>query len=399
MARRWIDILTLWLIGVLAAAQLGKLAILGPRLREVFDLSLPALGLLISLLEVGGATLGFAAGLALARAGARPFLLGGVALLALAGLGEALAAEAWLLFAARAAEGFGYVLVVVAAPTLIAAIAGDRERGSALALWSTFVPVGVALGTGVTGLGVELLGLRGVLIAWAAIAVALAALSMRLPFGALGAAPRARLPAIGGWLSTFGFGIYTTLVCALTMLLPSYLIEAAGLTPRAASLAAAGASLAALPGFVLIVLLLRRGKAGARASLGISAVALTVSSAAALFVFPAGGGAPSGLVTAGLAALTVLIGGAVPPLMIARLPILAGARAPDDPRIATANGLLTQFGAGGALIGPPVGALIVEAQGWPMLGIAIAALGMLLLVLIALAEKASGAPAMARARA
>jgi hypothetical protein len=55
------------------------------------------------------------------------------------------------------------------------------------------------------------------------------------------------------------------------------------------------------------------------------------------------------------AIIALMVSGLVPPLMFARLPMLAGAHRAGDPRIAIANGLLTQFGAGGALLGPPWG--------------------------------------------
>ena len=64
MVRRWFPILALWLIGVLAAAQLAKIASIAPLLRERFELSLPQTGWLISLLEVGGGLFGFVAGTA-----------------------------------------------------------------------------------------------------------------------------------------------------------------------------------------------------------------------------------------------------------------------------------------------------------------------------------------------
>ncbi|WP_343529017.1 hypothetical protein [Sphingomonas sp.] len=72
--------------------------------------------------------------------------------------------------------------------------------------------------------------------------------------------------------------------------------------------------------------------------------------------------------------------------MFARLPILAAAESPHDPRIASANGLLTQFGASGALIGPPLGGLIADEWGWTALGIVIAGLVIFMLAGVALSE-------------
>ena len=159
-------ILILWLIGVLAAAQLAKMAVLAATLADSFGLSIATTGLLISLLEIGGAVFGLAAGVALGRVGARRSLISGLAILAAAGLAEAYASGAPALLSARAAEGMGYLLVVIAAPTLIAAIASERDRAPSLSLWSTFVAVGMALGSVITGVALWAFGLRGALLLW-----------------------------------------------------------------------------------------------------------------------------------------------------------------------------------------------------------------------------------------
>jgi MFS family permease len=85
-------------------------------------------------------------------------------------------------------------------------------------------------------------------------------------------------------------------------------------------------------------------------------------------------------------------------LVFARLPMLAGATTPADPRIATANGLITQFGAAGALIGPPLGGLIVGMRGWGELGIAMAVLVIAMLVAMIAAEWIGSGSAKAASR-
>jgi hypothetical protein len=52
-----------------------------------------------------------------------------------------------------------------------------------------------------------------------------------------------------------------------------------------------------------------------------------------------------------LAGLFVLLAGMARTLLFTRLPALSGAHTPDDPRLASAQGLLTQCGAGGVLLG------------------------------------------------
>jgi len=382
MQRRWPAILFLWLIGVLAAAQLAKFSTIAPLLRDRFGLSLPETGLLISLLEVGGGLFGFVAGLALGWITCRRSLIAGMVILASTSLAEALATGPTMLFAARAAEGVGYLLVVIAAPTAIAAVADDRARSRALALWSSFVPVGIAMGSAITGFGVTTFGVQGILLLWAGLLALAIVPVLRWPV-VDGDSRRIVLPAPAAWFSTFTFGIYTLFLCALTMLLPTFLIGERGAAVNEASLVASLASLCALPASGIAILLIRQGVLSARRLLTIAVPALT---ATALLVPLAFGRAADMNTTSVVVVIAVLLSGLVSPLMFARLPILAGAESPHDPRIATANGLLTQFGAGGALIGPPLGGLIAEEWGWNALGITIAILALFMLAGVAFAE-------------
>ncbi|WP_265267302.1 MFS transporter [Sphingomonas lycopersici] len=373
----------LWLIGVLAAAQFARMAVVAPLMRTTLGLTLSQAGWLISLLEVGGALFGFVAGLALARVSVHRFLLLGLAILAGTGLVEAIATGATTLFVARAAEGIGYLFVVIAAPTAIAATASDAIRPRALALWSTFVPVGIAAGAAVSGFLLTVTSMRGTALVWVSLVVASGVLVAR--FRIAGSAIHAiRLPAPAAWVSTFGFGLYTIFISALTMLLPSFLIEQAGATMGQSALSAACASLGVLPATAAAMLVMRNDRMSARRSATIAAVSLLAAVPFVLALYRIDGLAL--LTRAALAVLAVTVSGLVPPIVFARLPQLAGATTPDDPRIATANGLITQFGAGGALIGPPLGGLIVGWSGWSGLGVAASLLLIAMLAAFVLAE-------------
>lgn len=373
----------LWLIGVLAAAQFARMAVVAPLMRTTLGLTLSQAGWLISLLEVGGALFGFVAGLALARVSVHRFLLLGLAILAGTGLVEAIATGATTLFVARAAEGVGYLFVVIAAPTAIAATASDAIRPRALALWSTFVPVGIAAGAAVSGFLLTVTSMRGTALVWVSLVVASGGLVARLRIA--GSAIHAiRLPAPAAWVSTFGFGLYTIFISALTMLLPSFLIEQAGATMSQSALSAACASLGVLPATGVAMLVMRNDRMSARRSATIAAVSLLAAVPFILALYRIDG--LDLLTRAALAVLAVTVSGLVPPIVFARLPQLAGATTPDDPRIATANGLITQFGAGGALIGPPLGGLIVGWSGWSGLGVAASLLLIAMLAAFVLAE-------------
>ena len=383
MHRSWFPILTLWLLGILAAAQFAKMSVIAPILRTGFGLSLPQLGWLISLMEVGGAVFGLVSGLALARFGMRSFLLSGLMILSAASLMQAFASTPFLLFLARAVEGIGYVLVVIAAPTAIAATADNTLRPRALALWSTFVPVGIAVGGAITGLAAGMLGMSGVMLLWAAMIVAALPVAMRLPLSGIPPA-RIRFPAAAAWISTFGFGLYTVFISAVTMLLPSFLIERCGATMGEAAIVAGVASLAVLPGAAAAMWLMRKGDLGMRRTLFFSTLALFPTVPLVLLLY---GDANADLLRIGIiSVLAVAVSGLVPPLVFARLPLLAGAASAEDPRIATANGLVTQFGAGGALVGPPIGGAIVSIRGWEGLGVAASVLVVAILVAVVASE-------------
>lgn len=391
MTRPWPTIIALWLLGVLAAAQLAKISTIAPLLQSRFDLSLPQIGLLISLLEVGGALLGFAAGLSLGRIGLRRCLLTGLILLTVSSLVEAMAPDVGALFVARGLEGIAYLLVVIAAPTAIAMVAGDRERSAALALWSSFFAIGVATGSTLTSLIVDRFGTVGGMGGWAALLALSTLVARRLPIGEMAgskAQPR-RMPARPAWLATMAFGLYTLFGCALTMLLPTYLIRIAGASVTQAGLVTSIASMSTLPGCILAVALTRRGPLRPMTTVLISAGMLIVTAVVVPAVFHAAL-ARIGLISASAIA-ALMISGLVPPLIFARLPMLAGARDAGDPRIAIANGLLTQFGAGGALLGPPVGALLVDRWGWSSLGLALSAVVLAMLAVTLLAEAAASA--------
>ena len=57
----------------------------------------------------------------------------------------AAANDAATLLAGRTLAGIGYLLVVVAGPSLMAATAEPRHQPMTLSLWGTFVPTGIAL--------------------------------------------------------------------------------------------------------------------------------------------------------------------------------------------------------------------------------------------------------------
>lgn len=371
----WPLVVVLYACGLLAAAQLGKLSALAPLIAADLHLGLPTVASLISLLEVGGATLGAVAGLLAHRLGLRRALRWGVTGLAAAGLGSALAQGAAGLMAWRLLEAAGYLGVIVSAPVLIAhhaGAAGARVQGLALTLWSTFVPVGLALGAWAAAAAGQALGWRGAVLGGGTLAAALALAVWRLPLPARAdapaapahgvaladgeAAPAAALPqrlGAAAWCLALAFHAFALFEVGILALLPTLLVQQAGLTAAAAGQWTGVASLSAVAGSAVAAWLLKHG----HPLRGAVTVSLAVP---ALLLFGVFTTAPHPLVAVALAIALNMLGGVFASLTFALLPRVAGAPS----QMVKVNGLIAQCGASGSLLGPPLMAACVQAGGW-----------------------------------
>lgn len=378
----WAAILVIYAAGVAAAAQLGKLSALLPPMQRDLGLDLTAAALLVSLLEIGGATLGLFAGVVISRVGARRALLAGLLLLAIAAAGMAATSAVAGLFLWRIVEAVAYLAVAVAAPTLTIATASPAQRSTALALWSTFFPVGFATGSVLAGLGVEVAPWRWVLLGSAALTALLLLPSWRLPTPPEAAPRRAdgarpdRAP-LGAWLMAIGFACYTTFEVGLLAVMPAYFTGQRGVSASTAGLITGAAAFASVLGGLAAAWWMRRD----RPLGGFTAVGVAVPALLLFAVFtPAEG---SWLWPAVAATLLNAISGAVPAVVFARLPAAVG----PGGDMATANGLLAQGGASGSLLGPPLLAAAASHFGWPAAAGAGLAASALCLLLLALAQR------------
>lgn len=381
-ASPWPAVLLLYLCGLFAAVQLGKFSALAPLMAVALGLSLPAVAVAISLVEAGGATLGSVAGRLADRAGLHRALRAGLLALAVAGLGEATAPGATALFAWRLLEAAGYLGVIVSAPVLIVrgtAAAGVRTQAMALTLWSTFVPVGIALGAWVSAALAQPLGWRMAVLAWAGTGGLLAAVVWWRGPQQSAPAPRARasdsgtVPVsgatpVGVWTLALGFGGFAIFEVGMLGLLPTLLVRQAGMAAEAAGRWTAIASVSAVAGSALAAWLLRRG-VGLRwpcmVSLGVPPLLLF-----AVFT-------PTPVLPWALAAAVALnaLGGIFASLAFALLPRVA----PDARSLVRGNGWIAQCGASGSLLGPPLMAAAVQTGGWhaaALLGLGVSALAL-----------------------
>ncbi|MEO8542416.1 MAG: MFS transporter [Burkholderiaceae bacterium] len=382
MNHPWRRIAWLYGLGVLAAAQLGKMSALAPLIANDLAIGLTLAGVLISLLEIGGATLGFVAGLLVDRLGVARVLLAGVGLLVAGNLGETLSPSVALLITWRVCEGAGYLSVVIAAPLLIFRTAPPQGRTVALALWSSFVPVGFALGAMASGLIADLLSWRAATFSWALIAGLMAVLASRMTFvsSPSGAMRRLVLPGWRIWALTLAFGCWASFAVGSIALLPTFLVNQVGASARVAGLVGGISAFMSVFGVALAAWLRHRG-----ARTGVWMTFAIVLPALMLFgVFNDNTGI---LQVAALMLVLNTISGVYSGLAFALLPVLAR----TDAEMAVANGLTLQLGATGSLLGPPLFAACVEQWGWAGAASAGALMSALCLALMQGARPASWA--------
>lgn len=383
----WPTIGLLWLSGVMAAAQLGKMASLMPAIRAELGLTLAGAGLTISLIETGGAMLGSIGGIVAGRFSGRAVLATGTALIVVAGLAAAAAPDAALLYAARLIESVGYLLVVLSAPSLIAMVAAPSERGAAMALWSTFVPIGLALGTVLSGLAVDVVSWRVVLVAWALLALVTLPGALRLHADTGLRHDRFALPPPALWWLALGFGCYTTLEVGVLGMLPAYLTEAWGFDLSTAGTIAGFTSAATIAGSFATARLLKSGE-NARRPLILIAIGLMLPALLSFVSFPpmAWAGEVSSVTVAAAVILANAVSGVVAAVAFARMPELLQRSGAPLSLVTAANGVFTQCGAAGSLIGPPLVGYVASRWDWSLVAPMIAALSVLSLAGFAVAE-------------
>jgi MFS transporter, DHA1 family, inner membrane transport protein len=151
-------ILALWAAGLCAAAQFAKISLIFPELMKFYPNAGSAAGFLVSLLSFLGVALGLVTGIIVARFGYRSLLLCALVFGAAISAYQATLPPFHLMLVSRLLEGASHLIIVVAAPTLIAHVSSDRYRAAAMTLWGTFFGVAFAL---VAWLGLPLVSLYG----------------------------------------------------------------------------------------------------------------------------------------------------------------------------------------------------------------------------------------------
>ena len=349
--------------GIVGAFQVGKAAMALPALRADLGIGLAAAGWVLAIFNLIGVATGMAIGGLVGRWGDRRTVLAGLTLLAAASLAGAAAPDIAILLATRFVEGIGFLMVIVAAPSLIMRLTRPDDLKLALGAWGAYMPLGQAIMVLAAPLLLVPFGWRGLWIANTVLLVLFAVLLARVtselprlparPASSLWRDLRDTVTAPGPLLLAAIFGAYSMQYLAVMGFLPTVLIEHEGLGTVAAGALAALAMAMNGVGNVVAGLLLQHGVrrwrlvaiaslAMGAASLGIFAASLPVAASYVLYLVFAG------------------FGGMLPASVFGAVP----SHAPSRHLVPTTNGLLVQGSNLGQVIGPPTVGALAAAIGW-----------------------------------
>ncbi|MEM9106122.1 MAG: MFS transporter [Pseudomonadota bacterium] len=172
-------VLLLWAAGLCAAAQFAKFSVAFPAIRQFYPDAGTSLGFLVSILSFMGIVFGTTAGLIIARIGFRRLLLYALVLGAAVSAYQATLPGFAPMLASRVVEGLSHLVIVVAAPTLIAQVSELRHRAMTLTLWGTFFGVAFSI---VAWFGLPLVSRHGLHVLFLVHAVIMAGVALVLYF-------------------------------------------------------------------------------------------------------------------------------------------------------------------------------------------------------------------------
>jgi MFS family permease len=298
-----------------------------------------------------------------ARLAPKKTLILGLLLVAAASAAGAFSPTSAWLVCSRLVEGIGYVMIVVAAPSLVVELTSQADIRLALAGWSCYMPGGIAL---ITLLAPLLLTRHTWRALWLANAlfILLYAVVLMMAVNRRSEIPleqqahplaefRAVVTARGPMFLAIIFGMYTMQHLAVMGFMPTLLIEKFGISQSRAGVLVAIAMASNILGNLAAGLLLQQG---IRRSVLIAATSIFM----AIMTL--------GMFSLGLplfpvylcAFLFSCVGGIVPSCVIGAAPF----HAPSEHLIPATNGLLVQGANLGIVLGPPLVGGLAATLGW-----------------------------------
>jgi MFS family permease len=353
--------------GIIAALHVGKLPPAIAALHTSLGISLVEAGFLLSMVQAAGMLGGVMLGSAADGIGLRRSMAAGLSVLAVASACGGFVRDSSALLLLRAAEGLGFLLVVLPAPGMLRALLPPASLGRALGVWGAYMPLGTALALLTGPVVIDAIGWRGWWwgLAGASIVMLLVLLRCVPPQPRRGAAAvpaalarlRSTLGALGPWLVAASFAAYSAQWMAVIGFLPSIYLES-GLSSARTAVFTAVAAAANVVGNVMSGRLLQRGVHPVRLlRLGFSTMGLA---AVAAFAGAGDAGLPPALRYLAVVLFSML-GGLVPATLFA----LAVKLAPGEQTVSTTVGWVQQWSAFGQFAGPPLAAFVAaRAGGW-----------------------------------
>ncbi|CAI2534532.1 MFS transporter [Serratia proteamaculans] len=360
-ATQWPAIINVLFAGIAVALHVGKATIALPELQREFGRSLESLSWIISAFPFIGVFGGIAAGQLVRRWGDRRLLGLGLVIVSVASFAGATQHDFTGLIVTRVIEGIGFVIVVVAAPTVLTRVVAPQQRNLVFSIWSTFMPAGMAISlffgphfadwqqSWIAG-GILTL-LAALLLPFTTpriVTTAVAATTVKLR-QALASILRARQPLLLALI----FTTYNLQFFAVMAFLPIFLMQRIGLTLAAAGGVSAAVIAVNILGNLFAGILLSRGLR-ARTLLAIASMLMGLTGASVFL---------SATPNAMLVPLCLLfsgIGGMLPATILAATP----AAAPEPTLIPLSLGLVMQGIYLGQVIGPIVLSTLVAYAGW-----------------------------------
>jgi MFS family permease len=359
----WGSLTLIYLYGIVSAASLTKAIPLQAHISSLPGASPALFGLFISLMAILPAIFGTLSGAVIDRLGARPALILSALIGALVN-GLYLMAGSFAPFQViRVVEGGVPLLVYAAAPALMIAISAPERRSAAMALWSSYTPVGTSLGLLISAAFAGTEHWRYAYLVHGAIFALLAVIGLALPKAPAThlapAGPRRSILAllkshegVGPLRLATAFGVLILLGLGVSVVMPPYLSRQYGITLSAASGIMAVANVVMILGSTLSGILLIRGVRAAT----LFATLAAFGSLAGLAVF-----APWTHLGLTVSALVIWLTctGAAMAVLASLLPKVAG----PEHRAATA-GLLSQTGALTTFITSPLWLAVLALHQW-----------------------------------
>lgn len=354
-------IATLFCVGIVAAMQVGKVAIATPQLQRELGLSFGQIGWVLGAYATLGAMCALQFSLVVRAHRPRSMVILGLCLIALGNVIGMVAGGLFQILLSRLIEGTGFLIIAVVIPVMLARLTPENNQNLIISVWAAYMPAGIAL-VMLAAPFMETLGWRTV---WALNSmVATACIVATLLFvphiekieenrASYMNALRDVLSDKACLLATLVYAFYTVQYFALVGFLPSMITSQFGIGATFVGLIAAVAVAANGVGNILTGLLLRRSIAFWLPTCG--AFILLAS-------LPLGflSGQANLAQIVGLAVLWMLAGGILPASVLSSAPKLARSTS----MTAIVVGLFLQGSNIGQLAGPPLFGWWIENFGW-----------------------------------